>query len=130
MKKAFAKFTAVLALLSAACAAVQTAWNSTAPEIWRTPYGFWLLGMFAFTGLVVYGVLLRTVNGKPQQFVRSFMAGTVFKLLFYLLVLVALMLFAKHGRQALVLHFLFYYIVFTVAEVAMLYGLLNKPANN
>mgnify|MGYP003348584444 CR=1 FL=1 len=94
--------------------------------MWRTPYGFWLLGMFAFTALVVHAVLLRPAAGKPQQFVRSFMASTVIKLLVYILVLTALMLLAKHGRQALVLHFLFYYVAFTIAEVAMLYRAINR----
>ena len=42
------------------------------------------------------------------------------------MLLLVFLLFSTENKQALILHFLFYYAVFTVLEVSMLYGEMQK----
>ena len=50
----------------------------------------------------------------------------VLKFFFYFMLLLVFLLFSTENKQALILHFLFYYAVFTVLEVSMLYGEMQK----
>lgn len=116
---------AVLAV-TLVCAALQTGWNSQMPEKMHLGTGFAMLGCFAVLTVVVHLVLLNSLKGSPAGFVRVFMGATAFKFMLYLLVLIVFFLYSGDNKQALVLHFLFFYLVFTVLEVTMLQSELNR----
>ena len=101
-------------------------WNNQAPEKYHLTNGFVLLGIFSLSITGIHLFLLNSAKGDGQAFVRKYMASTVFKFMFYILLLVVLLLFSRDNKTALILHFLFYYAVFTVLEVSFLYSELQK----
>lgn len=81
-----------------------------------------LLGIFAFLVTAIHLFLVNASNGDGQAFIRKFLAITVFKFMLYIFILLVFLLFSAENKQALILHFLFYYAVFTVLEVSFLYA--------
>lgn len=124
--KSSAWFLIVIFLTVATCAVLQKVWNVCAPPKFVASNGFVLLAFFALSAVVVHFFLLSSAKGNAQAFVRKFMVSTVFKLLLYIFFLVVLLLFTRDSKPALILHFLFYYAVFTVLEVVLLYLELGK----
>jgi hypothetical protein len=116
---------AVLAV-TLVCAVLQIIWNNQAPENFRLQNGYVLLGIFSLSITLIHLFLLSSAKGEPQGFVRKYMASTVFKFMFYILLLIVFLLFFSDNKTALILHFLFYYAVFTVLEVSFLYNELRK----
>lgn len=88
--------------------------------------GYALLGFFVVSVVLVHLFLSRAAKGSPQGFVRSFMLATVLKFFAYLTVLIGFLLYSSENKKTLILHFLFYYAVFTVLEVSHLYSELRK----
>jgi len=121
MKSATTKFLALVFMLTVLCAALQWVWNNQMPEKMRLYDGYWLLGLFAITVTVVHLVMLNSKSGPGNSFIRAFMLSTTLKFFFYLTVLVAFLLYSKSNKQTLVIHFLFYYLVFSILEITMLY---------
>jgi hypothetical protein len=126
MKSASTRFLLTIFLVSAVCAVLQIIWNQRAPDNYGLENGFVMLGIFALSITLLHLFLLSAAKGDPQAFIRKYMATTVFKFMFYLLVLIIFLLFSKDNKTALILHFLFYYAVFTVLEVGFLYSELSK----
>ena len=126
MKSATSKFLASVFVLTLICALLQLIWNNQSPEKMHLHNGFWLLGIFATTVTVVHFLLLNSKAAGGNSFVRVFMVSTTLKFLFYLMVLVLFMFFSSDNKQALALHFLFYYLAFNILEVTMLYRDIRK----
>lgn len=126
MKSASTKFLITVVIVTALCVVFQMVWNNQAPEKYRTENGFVLLGIFALSVTVIHLFLLNSAKGNGQAFIRKFLAGTVFKFMFYIFLLVVFLLFSSDNKTAIILHFLFYYGVFTVLEVGFLYNELGK----
>ena len=126
MKSATTKFLALVFMLTVICAALQWVWNNQMPEKMRLYDGYWLLALFAITVSVVHFVMLNSKSGPGNSFIRAFMLSTTLKFFFYLTVLVAFLLYSKSNKQTLVIHFLFYYLVFNILEITMLYKEAQK----
>ena len=92
----------------------------------RMKDGFLLLGIFAASVTAIHLILLKSSNGEGKLFVQKYLAATVFKFMFYVFLVIVFLLFSADNKTALILHFLFYYAVFTILEVSMLYTELNK----
>jgi len=126
MKSSSTKFLIAVLAVTLLCAVLQVLWNNQAPEKYRLANGFVLLGIFALSITGIHLFLLSSAKGDGQAFVRKYMASTVFKFMFYILLLVVILLFSSDNKTAIILHFLFYYAVFTVLEVSFLYSELQK----
>jgi hypothetical protein len=126
LKSASGRFILLASLITAGCAVLQIVWNQQAPVNLRLQSGFVLLGVFALSVTGIHLFLLRSAKGEPQAFIRKYLASTVFKFLFYILLLLVFLLFSEESKLALILHFLLYYAVFTVLEVGMLYTEMLK----
>jgi len=126
MRAVVVKFLMSMALITDLCVVLQLVWNSQMPQTMQLQNGFWLLGIFVVAVTANHLFLILGSQGRPQVFIRKFLAATVFKFMFYILVLLAFFLFTAENKRALILHFLFYYALFSVLEVSMLYGEISK----
>jgi hypothetical protein len=126
MKSSSLKFLSAVFILTGICGAIEFLWNNQVAENMRMKNGFLLLGIFAASVTAIHLFLLQSSKGDGQQFVRKYLAATVFKFMFYIFLVLVFLLFSTDNKTALVLHFLFYYAVFTVLEVSMLYSELSK----
>jgi hypothetical protein len=126
MKSASTRFLVIVFLITLGCAVLQIVWNRQAPENFHLKNGFVLLAIFSLSITAIHLFLLSSAKGNPQAFIRKYLASTVFKFMFYILLLIIFLLFSEENKTALILHFLFYYAVFTVLEVSMLYSEMMK----
>lgn len=126
MKSPTLKFIIAVVIVTLVCAALQFAWNTLAPPDQVISDGYLLLGLFAFTVTGVHLFLLSSAKDASAGFVRRFMASTTLKFMFYIMIVVVFILYTNDNKQVLLLHFLFYYAVFTILEVAMLYSAMNR----
>lgn len=126
MRTASSKFQFVILVVTIVCAALQWFINNNGPENLRLQSGFLLLGFFSFTVTALHTYLVKAANGNGQAFVRKYMATTVFKFMLYILLLIILLLYSEENKRAIILHFLFYYALFTVLEVGFLYKQLQQ----
>ena len=124
--KGSSRFLLVVLLVTVLCAAAQTLWNMQAAEALRFPAGYFLLGFFSVTVTLIHLFLMSAAKGDGQAFVSRYLASTVMKFMFYILMLVFVLLLSKFDKRVLIVHFLFYYVVFTVLEVGFLYTELEK----
>lgn len=124
--KGSSRFLLVVLLVTVLCAAAQTFWNMQAAEALRFPAGYFLLGFFSVTVTLIHLFLMSAAKGDGQAFVRRYLASTVMKFMFYILMLVFVLLLSKFDKRVLIVHFLFYYIVFTALEVGFLYTAVQK----
>ncbi|MFN8285469.1 MAG: hypothetical protein U0V74_01880 [Chitinophagales bacterium] len=126
MKSPSLKFLITVAIVTLICAGGQALWNIFAPAQYVISDGFLLLGIIAFMATAVHLFLLNRAQGSGASFVRSFIGSTALKFMFYLMILIVFVLFTKDNKQVLVIHFLVYYAIYTVLEVAMLYSALQQ----
>lgn len=126
MSRASLKFLIYLVIISALCLAMQFIWNARMEPAMQLKSGYLLLGIFTASVAAIHFFLLRSAQGTPQDFIRNFMLATVMKFFIYLSVLIGFLMYSTENKKTLVLHFLFYYAVFTVLEVSQLYSELKK----
>jgi hypothetical protein len=129
MKGTASRFLILAIVLTGICAIGQWLWNQHAAAKMQINEGFILLGIFAFVTTGIHLFMLRAIDSSGQAFVRNFMGSTTLKFFFYLMVLVVMLLYTHSNKQALIIHFLLYYFVFTVFETGMLYSELNRKKN-
>lgn len=120
------RFLFAFGITTIALAFLQWIWNNYGPAHLTTPYGYYILGMFALVTFVFHMAMLKSSNGNPQAFVRTFLAGTTLKMFAYMGILVVLFVSGLQGARAFTLIFLFYYIVYTALEVGLLYSGIKK----
>lgn len=126
MKSSFFKFLITVFVVTLICVVLQILWNRQAPEKYVLVNGYVLLGIFSFSITGIHLFLVSSAKGEPQAFIRKYMASTVFKFMFYIMLLIVMLLFTSDNKTTLILHYLFYYAVFTVLEVGFLYNELQK----
>lgn len=83
---------------------------------------FWViqLVMILATLLFHYG-LTRSAKSGGQAFVRYFMGATSVKLMIFMMVMIVYGLINKDAAFAFILHFFFFYFLYTIYEVAASY---------
>ena len=126
MKTSPARFLYLIFAITLICALLQLLWNHEAPENFRIKTAFLILAVFSSSLSAVYVFLLKSLNAAPQSFVLKYMSSVVFKFLFYILLVVLLLLFSGDNKPALVVHFMIYYLIFTILEVVSLYRTMRK----
>jgi hypothetical protein len=126
MQSAALKFIAAVVLLAGVGAFFQKIWNNHVEDSLKLESGYAVLGIFAISVIVVHIFLLQSVKGPGKSFVQRFMAATMFKLLFYAMVLTVFMLFTSENKRLLAVDFLICYFVFSILEVGMLYNELRQ----
>lgn len=122
MNKASLKFLFYILIVSAICVALQFLWNAQMEEAMKLKSGYILLGIFILCVVAIHLFLLKSAEGSPNGFIRAFMLATILKFFLYLTVLIGFLLYSNEHKKTLILHFLFYYAVFTVLEVSHLYS--------
>jgi hypothetical protein len=126
MKSSSLKFMISVIVLAAICALLQIAVDRQTGGSMKLKSGFLLLSIFALVTIGIHLFLMNSAKDSGQAFVRSFMAATMAKFLLYLSVLVVFLVFSGENNKALAIHFLFFYLVFTIFEVSMLYSGVRK----
>lgn len=112
--------------LTALCVGAEIVWNSQMPPHMHITNAYLMLGIFAAITLAIHLFLLKSSAGDPKAFVRAFMTTTTLKFFVYMALLIGFIMFSTENKQSIAIHFLFYYAVFTVLEVSMLYGEINR----
>lgn len=120
MGQSFQKFAVVFAIVTILLVALNLLVIPALPPMFQLRSGLLLLTLVSAVVFVSHLILLRSSHSKPNAFIRAFMGTMALKLLVYIL-LVALFLVVKYDEpRAVILHFLVYYICYTVVETALL----------
>lgn len=118
-------FVSMVLLITAICFALQYVWNVSAPAPLHLYHGWAVLLPFAVTVTALHFYL--TMPGTTaQSFTRTFMATTMLKFIIYAGVLVVFLMFSKQDRRVIAVHFLAYYVIFSIFEVLMLQSAVKK----
>lgn len=125
MRQPLINFLLGVTLITLACIALQLVWNANAPATMRLYHGWALLAAFPITVTALHLFLTRP-GTDPQSFTRNFMGTTMLKFMVYAGVLVVFLLFSKQDRRVVAVHFLVYYVLFTVFEVLTLQNAIRK----
>lgn len=126
MKAEEIKFIVIMLVTTLVLGGLQIVWNQQASAENQLHNGIPLLTIIAVAVTLVHIFLVRSSHGDPKAFVTKFMAASGLKLMLYLLVLVAFLLFETGNKKILVIHFLGYYAVYTIIEVSLLYSTLQQ----
>jgi hypothetical protein len=120
-KSSVAPFLLRMFILTLLCATFQYMWNAKVKADLSFPSGYVLLGIIVALVTSAHLLLVRAAKGSAQEFIRMYMASSMFKFLLYILVLVGFIFLTVESRKAIILCFLVYYVVFTVFEIVWLY---------
>lgn len=126
MKADEIKFIVIILVTTLVLGGLQIVWNQQASTENQLHNGVPMLTIIAIAVTLVHIFLMRSSKGDPKAFVTKFMAASGLKLMLYLLVLLAFLLFETGSKKILVLHFLAYYAIFTIIEVSLLYSTLQQ----
>jgi hypothetical protein len=90
---------------------------------------WWIMICFFFliTSLFHFG-LLRSIKKRPASITIYYMAGTTFKLLLYIAIMLIYGSLHKETAMVFVLTFFMLYFLYTIFEVALLYKKFSQPA--
>ena len=120
-KSSVAPFLLGMFILTLLCVVFQYMWNAKVKADLSFPSGHVLLGIIVALVTGAHLLLVRAAKGSAQEFIRMYIASSVFKFLLYILVLVGFIFLTVESRKAIILCFLVYYVVFTVFEIVWLY---------
>lgn len=115
------RFWISFAAVTIFCAVFQFIWNEKMSERYHLPNAAFLLGLLAVSVAGFHVFLQRWAGGSPQVFVRSYMVNTVLRFFFYILLFGVFLFRFPMYREAFVVHFLLYYILFTSIELRFLF---------
>ena len=101
-------------------------YNQNVDPQYTHPNGWIAFSIFAVVTGLVHFFLLRASQKDPKAFVKGFMAATSIKIFVYLGFLVIFILFSRQNAVVFIAEFAIFYFVFTVFEVSLLYGSVNK----
>jgi L-asparagine transporter-like permease len=93
------------------------------------PMAYFIIGYFFILTVSFHYGLLRSMKGRPQDFIRYFMGATTFKLLIHLAVVVVYALLHREQALPFILSFFALYILFMIYEVRFAMNLNKKPLN-
>ena len=108
------KYILLFLMVVAFCAAIIIAIGGTSAEVmmrWQ------ILIYFAVISFVFHYGLVRSSVGRPQNFIRYYMAATTIKLFIHLGVILAYALTHKSNAIPFIISFMVAYAVFTAFEV-------------
>lgn len=126
MRSPVTRFLLAMVIITAICMVAEVLWKLYLPPVLGMQNGLVLLGIMVTVVTALHLFLLRSVEGRPQNFVRAFMVTMVLKFMLFMLLLVGFLMFTAESPKGVVLHFLLYYSLFTILEVAMLYRGVQK----
>lgn len=109
-----------LFIFSVAIAAIVYLVSPGLPPKFAFHYPWQLLFFFIGTTALLHWILVKNSDGKPQAFVRNFMAITSLKLMVYLFIIVCYFLFQKETAAGFIINFMFFYVAFSAFEVISL----------
>jgi hypothetical protein len=121
----FLRFTLRMLLISTCCSVVIGIFLQMGVLRLSSLFAFSPLALFFLLGLTLHYYFLKSLNGRPQQFINTFMAGQALKMLIHLLVLVLVSFAFPESAIHFILLYAVCYLVFTVAEVVEL-GSVSK----
>lgn len=110
MKHYYLTFTAIIVL----CSIIILAIGGAADEVlmrWQ------ILGYFSIVSFSFHYGLVKSSVGKPQNFIRYYMAATTFKLLIHLGVILVYAMTHKANAISFIISFMVAYAIFTAFEV-------------
>mgnify|MGYP006186575607 FL=1 len=125
MRQPLINFLLGILIITLACAALQWMWNANAPAAMQLYHGWALLAAFPIT-ITALHLFLTMPSSSPQAFTRNFMGTTMLKMMVFGGVLVLFLMFSKQDKRVVAVHFLVYYLLFTVFEVVMLQMAIKK----
>ena len=91
----------------------------------HVPHMWIMLAFFVLATAIFHFIIVKSSEGKPQGFVRTYMGITALKLLIYLAIILAFCLSHKPVAFQFAFGFLAHYFVFAIFEVALLLGQLK-----
>ncbi|MHC1708472.1 MAG: hypothetical protein AB9842_13255 [Bacteroidales bacterium] len=97
---------------------------------WRTPALPYLIPLFLSVNIVIHYILLKTTAKKFSSFVSYYMAGTMGKLLLYIIILLVYIYLHRADALPFTLTFLLLYILYTTFEVISLLANNTQPPGN
>lgn len=122
MKLSDKRFWKMFTLLTLILFAQQWLWNVQASAGLKLPNGYLLLSIFSVSVAGFHWFLQRWSGGSAQVFVRSYMVSTVLKFMFYMALFGIFLYRFPQNRAGFVIHFLLYYVVFTLLELNFLFA--------
>lgn len=120
MSKEFQKFAIAFTLVTSILTALNLLATPTLPALFQLRSGLLLLTLVSLVVFVSHLILLRSSQGKPNAFIRAFMGTMALKLLVYILIVAVFLAVKYDDPRAVVLHFLVYYICYTILETTLL----------
>lgn len=115
----FGRFLLKLLLFSLVIAVGLYFWKAYMPAKFNSPLAWYSLAYFVVITLAVHAFLSST-QGKPKQFVQSFMLVTGLKLFLNLTIVVTVFMVHKPGAVSFAVTFLCLYFLFLIFEVVVL----------
>ncbi len=120
------KFTRSLIVLSSVLLILITCCNYFLPKKLSSPHAVYIVIYFFFLTAIIHQFLMKANEQSPQNFVRSYMTFTAFKILLNLIVIVIYLFIYRSGAIAFVLSFLALYFVFLIFEIISLQKELKR----
>ncbi|MBL7776816.1 MAG: hypothetical protein JNK66_00825 [Chitinophagales bacterium] len=124
MSKEFLRFAIVFVVVTTLLIALNLFAVPALPPLFQLRSGLLLLTLVSGVVFVSHLILLRSSQGKPNVFIRAFMGTMALKLLVYILIVAAFLVVKYDEPRAVILHFLVYYVCYTILETTLL--LQNK----
>ena len=121
-----AKYLVQFSVFILALAGGLFAWNTLAPATRTHSYSWILLGFVALTYLLSHFYIMGSEDKKPAVFIRRFMASTTLRLLLFITLLFGYAFLNPGQAVVFISHFLAFYVLFTIFEVATLYRQVRK----
>ncbi len=101
-------------------------WNVLVPLNLRCPASPYIVIYFFIATIITHHLLIKTSKQSPQNFVRTYMGTTAFRLFLNLIIIIIYMLVDRNGAMAFALSFLVYYFLYLIFEIISLQKELKK----
>lgn len=122
-------FLIKLFVFSALLACLEYAWHTYAPAGKHMPYPWITLAFFILITALFHYLAIRTSKGKPQSFIRFYMASTALRMVLYMIIILAFRYIAPPVFVPFAIGFMVHYFAFTVFETPLLLNELKKAEN-
>jgi tryptophan-rich sensory protein len=119
-------FLIKLFIFSLVMVAIDYCWIRFMPVEKQVPH-VWLILVFFITMTAAFHFFaMQSSKGKPQNFVRYYMASTLLRFFLYIMIIVAYKFYDKASAMTFAIGFLGHYFLFTIFEVPVLLSELKK----
>ncbi|MCF8235282.1 MAG: hypothetical protein K9G67_08910 [Bacteroidales bacterium] len=110
-------FVRNLLIYSVMLTAIGFVYNYYAPEAYSSPAIPFINLLFFVFGWITYNYNLKYLEKKAGRFVNFYMLITFFKMMFFVLVILAYLMLRKVDALPFVVAFLIYYLLYTIFEI-------------